>query len=73
MKYEDFSSMNHTRYSDFTLPGVGKNYAPDLKLEPIHTTVHLTVDLKAKSAAGKAVITIRANVEGAHGFGCCRF
>ena len=66
MKYEHLSRRNQNKPGDFTLSGAIKNYAPDLKLEPVHTEVHLTVDLKQKSAAGHALITLRANVAGQH-------
>jgi len=66
MKYELLSRHNQQKAGDFTLSGAIKNYAPDLKLEPVHTEVHLTVDLKQKSAAGYALITLRANVAGHH-------
>ncbi|MCF7823211.1 MAG: HEAT repeat domain-containing protein [Candidatus Marinimicrobia bacterium] len=65
MKYEAFTRQANLRFSDFTLAGATKNYAPDLKLEPIHTELHLSVDVKGRSARGYALITIRANVEGA--------
>ncbi len=66
MKYEHLARRNQFKPGDFTLSGAVKNYAPDLKLEPVHTEVHLTVDLKQKSAAGYAIITLRANVAGYH-------
>ncbi len=66
MKYEHLSHRNHYKSGDFTLSGATKNYAPDLQLEPVHTEVHLTVDLNQKSAAGHALITLRANVDGQH-------
>jgi len=64
MKYEHIDRKNHLRFSDFTLAGAGKNYAPDLKLEPIYTELHLNVDVKGRSAEGYALITIQANVDG---------
>ncbi len=66
MKYEHLQRRSHAHFDDFTLPGATKNYAPDLKLEPIHTEVHLTIDLQGRSAWGYTLITVRANVEGAH-------
>ncbi len=66
MKYETFSRRNQQKYGDFAQSGAIKNYAPDLQLEPVHTELHLTVDLNQKSAAGYALITLRANVAGQH-------
>ncbi|NQV16489.1 hypothetical protein HQ531_13590 [bacterium] len=62
MKYEQLSRHQHYQSGDFTLPGAIRNYAPDLKLEPIHTEIHLSVDLKERKAWGYALIIIRANV-----------
>ena len=66
MKYDHLSRRNQHKFGDFALSGAVKNYAPDLKLEPVHTEVHLKVDLKQKSATGHALITLRANVSGQH-------
>ena len=66
MKYEHLSHRNQYKSGDFALAGAVKNYAPDLKLEPLHTELHLSVDLKQKSATGHALITLQANVEGQH-------
>jgi len=66
MKYEHTNRQKHLRFSDFTLAGARKNYAPDLKMEPVHTELHLSVDVKERSAKGYALITIRANVDGAN-------
>ncbi|RLA69202.1 MAG: hypothetical protein DRG30_10425, partial [Epsilonproteobacteria bacterium] len=64
MKYEQLSRRHQYKFGDFALAGVTKNYAPDLQLEPVHTALHLTVDLKQRSAVGYALITLRANVAG---------
>ena len=64
MKYEHLSHRHQYKFGDFALAGATKNYAPDLQLEPVHTALHLTVDLKQRSAAGYALITLRANVAG---------
>jgi len=66
MKYEQLSRRNQFKFGDFALSGVIKNYAPDLKLEPLHTELHLSVDLDQQSAVGYALITLRANVAGQH-------
>ncbi len=66
MKYEQLLQNQRVHFRDFTLPGAGKNYAPDLQLEPVHTEIHLTLDLPGRAARGYALITIRANVGGAH-------
>ncbi len=66
MKYELLSRRNQHKHVDFTLAGAIKNYAPDLKLEPVHTEVHLNVDLNQKSASGYALVTLRSNVSGEH-------
>ena len=66
MKYEHTSRFIKHNAADFALSGVVKKYAPDLKLEPIHTELHLKVDLKSRSAAGYAIITLRSNVPGVH-------
>ena len=66
MKYEHLSHRSQYKSGDFALSGAIKNYAPDLQLEPVHTEVHLSVDLKQKSAVGYALITLRANVAGEH-------
>ena len=66
MKYEQLSHRNQLNSGDFTMSGATKNYAPDLKLEPIHTEIHLNVDIESKSARGYAMITLRANVAGSH-------
>jgi len=59
--------MRNTQQSeDFTLPGAVRNYAPDLKLEPLHTELHLELDLEQQSARGYALITLQANVAGAN-------
>ena len=65
MNHDNLQRRNHLRSEDFTLSGAVKNYAPDLKLEPIHTELHLSIDLNQRAAQGYALITIRANVEGA--------
>ena len=65
MKYDHLSSTGALRSSDFTLPGAKKNYAPDLKLETSHTELHLTVDIDNRSMTGYALVTIKANVDGA--------
>ncbi|MEA3286100.1 MAG: M1 family metallopeptidase [Candidatus Marinimicrobia bacterium] len=65
MKYKQLQQRRQSLHDGFTLPGATKNYAPDLKLEPIHTEIHLTIDLQGRAATGYALITIRANVEGA--------
>jgi len=64
MIYDHLQRRNHYQYEDFTLAGAIKNYAPDLKLEPVSTELHLTVDLHNRSASGFALITIQANVNG---------
>ncbi len=64
MKYDQILSHKHQRSGDFTLSGAVKNYAPHLQIEPIHTEIHLTVDVQGRSAAGYALVTIRANVDG---------
>jgi aminopeptidase N len=66
MKYETLTRRHQHKAGDFTLSGALKNYAPDIKLEPVHTELHLTVDLEQKSAVGYALITLRANVGGQH-------
>lgn len=66
MKYEHISKTNQSQLSDFALAGAVKKYAPDLKLEPIHTEIHLSVDLDRQAAAGYAIITLRSNVAGVH-------
>ncbi len=66
MKYEQMLAHKQLRFGDFTLSGAIKNYAPDLKLEPIHTELHLDVNVLGKSAKGYALITLKANVSGAH-------
>lgn len=66
MKYEHISKTNKHQLSDFALAGAVKKYAPDLQLEPIHTELHLSVDLDRQSAVGHATITLRSNVAGVH-------
>lgn len=66
MRYEHTTRFNQRKAGDFALSGVVKKYAPDLKLEPVHTELHLHVDLKNRRAAGYAMITLRANVAGVH-------
>ena len=66
MKYEQLLGRKQQRFGDFTLSGATKNYAPDLKLEPIHTELHLTIDVLGKAAEGYALITVKANVAGNH-------
>ncbi|NQV29259.1 MAG: hypothetical protein HQ508_00085 [Candidatus Marinimicrobia bacterium] len=66
MKYEQMRRGNQMQFGDFSLIDGQKNYAPDLKLEPIQTEIHLTVNLKERCAFGYALVTIRANVAGSH-------
>lgn len=66
MKYEHLIRRNNFQSGDFSLPGVKRKYAPDLKLEPIHTEIHLNVDLIERMARGYALLTIRVNVDGVH-------
>ena len=66
MKYQTQRLFNSAGMGDFTLAGADKHFAPDLKLEPVHTDLHLTLDLQAQSAVGFALITIQANVAGRH-------
>ena len=66
MKYAQMLRANQMQFGDFSLNQGQKNYAPDLKLEPVHTEIHLTVDLKERRAFGYALITIVANVAGPH-------
>ena len=45
---------------EFTLPGYGTHYAPDLGLEPTHLELHLAVDLPKRTAVGEAIWTLAA-------------
>ena len=66
MKNETIITRKQAFGGDFTLGNASKHYAPDLKLEPIHTELHLDVDLDEQSASGYALVTVRANVAGKH-------
>ncbi len=66
MKYDHKAHRKKYISGDFTISGAQKNYAPDLKLEPVHTELHLSVDLKDRTAAGHGLITLRSNVAGEH-------
>ncbi|MCF7809188.1 MAG: hypothetical protein K9M49_05205 [Candidatus Marinimicrobia bacterium] len=64
MRIDQMIRNGNSRFSDFALPGAGKKYAPDLQLEPVHTELHLSVDIDNSSMLGFALITIKANVDG---------
>ena len=66
MKYEQMRRVNQMQFGDFSIVEGQKKYAPDLKLEPVHTEIHLTVNPRERSAYGYALVTIRANVAGSH-------
>jgi len=66
MKFDHSLRTVSTSPGDFTIAGAIKNYAPDLKLEPIHTAIHLTIDVQGRAAKGYALVTLRANVTGSH-------
>ncbi len=66
MKFDHSLRCAFNNSGEFTMAGAIKNYAPDLKLEPIHTAVHLTIDLQGRGAEGYALITVQANVAGPH-------
>ena len=49
-------------HSEFNIPGSYKQYAPDIKLEPIHMELDLKFDILNKSVQGTNVITLKSNV-----------
>lgn len=64
MRFDHLIRNGSSRMGDFALPGAEKKYAPDLKLEPVHTELHLAVNIDNKSMTGYALVTIQANVDG---------
>lgn len=46
--------------ADFTLPGAQAHYPPDLRLEPVHLDIALTLDIDAERASGAVTHTIRS-------------
>ncbi len=66
MKYEALLSRRKNARGDFALASGVRHYAPDLKLEPIHTDLYLTIDLEQKTAEGYALVRMKANVAGTH-------
>ncbi|NOY93930.1 MAG: M1 family metallopeptidase, partial [Deltaproteobacteria bacterium] len=59
------SLLHAARSGSFSRPDARPHYAPELRLEPAHLDITLTVDLDVRSLEGTVTIRLRANDEGA--------
>ena len=58
-------AVHANRGSNFTLPGAGTHYAPDVVLEPVHTDIAGHVDIANETWSGTVTHTVRARRDAA--------